>query len=67
MSAVGMMMTACGPVDDGTEDGNGNGNQTEQPGGGNDNPDDPNNPGSGDDNKDEIPADKTQAIKFQDE
>ena len=49
-----MLMTACGPVDDGTENENGNGNQTEQPSGGNQ--------GGGED----IPADKTQNIKFQD-
>lgn len=50
-------MTACGPVDDGTENENGNSDQTEQPGGGNtDKPDEP-----------EKPDDKTQSIKFQDE
>ena len=47
-----MLMTACGPVDDGTENENGNSDQTEQPGGGNtDNPENP----------------ETQIIKFQDE
>ena len=47
-----MLMTACEPVNDGTENENGNSNQTEQPGGGNtDNPENP----------------ETQIIKFQDE
>ena len=52
-----MLMTACGPIDDGTgnENGNGNGNQNQQPGSGNQ--------GGGED----VPADKTKAIKFQDE
>ena len=57
-------MTACEPVDDGTENENGNSDQTEQPGGDNtDKPDEPDEP--------ENPADpenpETQIIKFQDE
>ena len=52
LSAVGMIFTACTPGG-GLDDDN-NGNPTEQPGGGNQ-------------GGVEIPADKTQAIKFQDE
>ena len=59
-----MLMTACEPVNDGTENDNGNSDQTEQTGGGNtDKPDEPDEP--------ENPADpenpETQIIKFQDE
>ncbi len=63
-----MLMTACEPVDDGTENENGNSDQTEQPGGGNS--DQTEQPGGGNtDNPDETekPDDKTQSIKFQDE
>ena len=53
------MFTACEPANGLDEDNNGN--NTEQPGGGNQgNPNAPGNPG-------DIPADKTKAIKFQDE
>ena len=52
LAAVGMIFTACTPGG-GLDDDN-NGNPTEQPGGGNQ-------------GGEEIPADKTQAIKFQDE
>ena len=52
LAAVGMIFTAC-EAGGGLDDDN-NGNPTEQPGGGNQ-------------GGEEIPADKTQAIKFQDE
>ena len=52
LAAVGMIFTACTPG--GGFDDDNNGNNTEQPGGGNQ-------------GGEEIPADKTQAIKFQDE
>ena len=55
LAAVGMLTVACSPG------GGLNDDNTEQPGGGNQgNPNAPGNPG-------DIPADKTKAIKFQDE
>ena len=60
LAAVGMIFTTCeagGGLDDDNND-----NNTEQPGGGNQG-----NEEGGDQGGEEIPADKTQAIKFQDE
>ena len=55
LAVVGLLFTACSPG------GGLNDDNTEQPGGGNQgNPNAPGNPG-------DIPADKTKAIKFQDE
>ena len=76
LAVVGLIFTACEPANGLDDD-----NNTEQPGsgdqGGEDNPDNPgsgeggednpDNPGGGDQGGEEIPADKTQAIKFQDE
>ena len=64
------MFTACEPANGLDEDNNGD--QTEQPGGGNtDNPDEPGGGNQGNPNAPgnpgDIPADKTRAIKFQDE
>ncbi|MBO7220313.1 MAG: leucine-rich repeat domain-containing protein [Alistipes sp.] len=54
LAAVGMIFTACEAGGGLDENGNGNPSGTEQPGGGNQ-------------GGEEIPADKTHAIKFQDE
>ena len=64
------MFTACEPANGLDEDNNGD--QTEQPGGGNtDTPDEPGGGNQGNPNAPgnpgDIPADKTRAIKFQDE